>query len=1545
MDSHSRSASPREPARPLHRPPSPPSSPQSGFDNRAYQHDESDPNHNDSFTSNGPQQNHQNGHSKEPNGDTKTLEAVNLELINLTPKNGSKKKDVEVDMNATNPYDEYFVPVNEHRKYMRGEKLYVTADKRGEKGGCKRPLCWTLLALVVVAIVALIVLAATGILFTNSPTPLEQYNASVSSARAFGGITSDHSHDHDHDHDHSHHHHDHSGHDHHHEQEQSTPPQDGTGAQNDEAKLPMTSEEKSDASMYVPRTLEGTLKIDNEIFTADLEDTESEKYIDFTTNFSDALKHALFDRNTINGDNEIIVEVIQIRNGSLIVTYRIHWIPKYNAEPAEDLMTVDTLKTNLNNYLNENNRMISVYHVADEELPTTQVLDLCKINNYDCEHKCEFDDSILDFTCVCPHGQIVDIGAPKRCMPLRENSKPINPEITSEKESNILNSNSNESTMKTSSEEKAKTETTRSGNEESMFDWTEPRHFTPETTTETEPDLNFSHIFGPETPKPEPEPSAEPEVIPIPEPTATPKSNYESDTITGPEPEPTAEPQAEPAPEPTSEPKPEPEAEPEPTAEPKPEPEPEPTAEPKPEPEPAPEPTAQSNSESEPAPEPTAEPIPELVPAPEPTAEPKPEPEPTAEPNPEPEPTTVSNTESQPKEIPIEPSRSIELQLDDKTTNEQGSSKESKDVTTANPDTVTMMSPKETLVLGYEQETKQDEPKEPNTTIKPTYDQPTFDLESIIALQTTAEPEPNQSYLEIKPLPKNDNDDKEIESMVTTTTKTSVSELHMISEPSYEPKPEIISIMTENGQRMNFTSIDPTNYTTIENDWLEADDDKNVETTQNGQMGSEMVNEGNSDNVNKTEQRSSKKFEDFAFETTTDNFNGNSNEDITFDLLKKNNEKPYVLTTIEPTIQKTEDLSDKATSKINNIETTTFINIFTNKMNGQNESEVKEIPLESSKEIADLNKADFMSDQTVTTLSNESSMNKQFEQIEQGENIAGTNNTTNGLSNVVPTMKDMPDESTNVNHDITDDMVYNRPPEIVKKEENENKEVTESKEVEESNETTPDSDWLTETVTEVNYEDVMNTSDKHETTAAPAAKEDEIMDHVVSKDDIEPDYANMESKNSKMSDKEEPLFGMSDDYYNEDPRVKRINIDKENSKTSTQENITEPDGQPELFMENNATFNNALETTTIGQYIYKVLAQSTSETTVDNPVISSQPPVAAPVWEDHDVNEDLSIQQNMSNHQIDNMNIASTVVPLTTIFTNVNKFSEDSTGMSELVTHNATQVNNLNVTIYEISGHSGNQSFVSSKPTNSPSTEFVDHETEMNPFLPEVENNKSLVKKLQEGHDLEPTNLNETQNENVEEHNLPSSTDIVTVDSKQTAESNETNISNTTLTFTPETKPEATTTEIIDDDFLFNQLYTNSHEDKPEFTTEINNVVTSSNSYSDKSATDTNENKEVLPISTFLLDTDDLDTTKKPSILAENDLSPSTNDQLTSYPIKANDSEFLSVVPIEQEKYPLKENYNSENNQELNIISDSPKKSDRRTIDANNLDSDINNVA
>jgi hypothetical protein len=61
------------------------------------------------------------------------LEAVNLELININSNNNNMKKssngksndlpmkkDGDVEMGKKDEsYDEYFVPVNEHRKYMR----------------------------------------------------------------------------------------------------------------------------------------------------------------------------------------------------------------------------------------------------------------------------------------------------------------------------------------------------------------------------------------------------------------------------------------------------------------------------------------------------------------------------------------------------------------------------------------------------------------------------------------------------------------------------------------------------------------------------------------------------------------------------------------------------------------------------------------------------------------------------------------------------------------------------------------------------------------------------------------------------------------------------------------------------------------------------------------------------------------------------------------------------------------------------------------------------------------------------------------------------------------------------------------------------------------------------------------------------------------------------------------------------------------------------------------------------------------------------------
>lgn len=114
---------------------SPKSQKKSGVDNPAFQDDKDVPK--STFDDKKPYNNGDLNSSatlglKSPTkGDDDMTEAVNLELINMKPvlndsngvhENGTNnsipvKKETEVDLG--DPYDEYFVPVNEHRKYMR----------------------------------------------------------------------------------------------------------------------------------------------------------------------------------------------------------------------------------------------------------------------------------------------------------------------------------------------------------------------------------------------------------------------------------------------------------------------------------------------------------------------------------------------------------------------------------------------------------------------------------------------------------------------------------------------------------------------------------------------------------------------------------------------------------------------------------------------------------------------------------------------------------------------------------------------------------------------------------------------------------------------------------------------------------------------------------------------------------------------------------------------------------------------------------------------------------------------------------------------------------------------------------------------------------------------------------------------------------------------------------------------------------------------------------------------------------------------------------
>ncbi|XP_041973614.1 putative uncharacterized protein DDB_G0290989 isoform X2 [Aricia agestis] len=1518
MDSHSRSASPRDAPRPQHRPPSPPASPTSltppaGYDNRAYQPDD---NHNASFASNG------NGHAKEPNGDTKTLEAVNLELINMTPKNG-KKKDVEVDMNATNPYDEYFVPVNEHKKYMRGEKLYLTADKRGEKGGCKRPLCWTLLGLVVIAIVALIVLAATGVLFASTPKTLEQYNASLSSARAFGGLLHDHEHDHS-DHDHSAHDHDHSAHDHSdhdHENDTNDLPHDGQEAttemaQNDmgtdhqnEHDHPVMNDESGD--MYVPRTLEGELTIDNKDFVPALEDPDSEGYREFAENFKEALKNSLFDRNMLeNGSDDVSIEIVQIRNGSVIVTYRVHWKPKRNEGTSEDLLTAETLKANLDNYLEQNSRMISVYHIAEDKTPTKPVIDLCKINNNGCEHICEFDESTLEFICLCPRGQIQDPNSPKLCVPLLEEN-PTMPEDHDHDHQLHLHESAPkaepepEPTSEPNSEPKAEPE---------PEPVSEPK---PETKVEVEP------ISEPKPePNPEPEPTSEPEPEPksepSPEPTSEPETEPKAEPV--PEPEPEPEPKAEPEPEPTSEPEPEPKVEPEPIPEQKIEPEMEPTSEPKSEPEPTAEPEAETQSEpktSEPKAEPGIETLTQIIKTEsemksflETTPEPEPKPEteskieletkPALEMSPEP--TTTSKSSQEPEVILSEqtpmpetilyslnkPETSSEKQ--ENSSNENMSNQEHSMSEIADKmmeiSTIQNTSSESNDSLKFDQniklvsDTSKTEENLLPVTVIPTYYTESSSASSKKIVDGTMENPESRSKTIQEPIFNLDHMNSEeyttMEAIINQNDESSNKNMFSVKEvlpnneyQSGETKEVVTSQPSEiehqmatehsniknNSENANIFES-PLDQESDENDWLQNDKEI-VELPNNEGNKKEDMEMKNMQSSQEKEQRASKSFNSFESEVTTEDAQNNiDDENITLDYVKKIYSSLGHDFNSESNVEKEitgSSLPTNHNAMMTNDENKNMMPIeeTENDVTDKNDSTIED---EEPNPTTESSKFKFISTYQPATMSSPKDNTRDETHIDKTD--LNPENTTENNMNVADENKMITDEKTsdtqrsadasterefnNVNI-LSDDSSQISSKIFTNIMQNSNFES-----MKDITETSTDSDWLSQPATEANDNIMINKMESSEVKEEENPVNLQEMMNSEIKNDFEPDYlSNFETKSKELNNQDESISGMTNEYEDNKSKEGILSQKHQEDRSLAHE------------MKDQNTDSN-VEMTTVINYIYR---QSEKNKLMENLNHEQGIIYATPVSSTDEI-----FPNAMYNETQENVN--------------------DSNGNTD-----------LRVNVYELSSHNDSQSS-GRRVVNHHSTEYEDHETEMNPFLPDIENNKVLVKKLQEGNDIELVNVNETQNENVDDHNAHGVLN--------TTQSSEANIKYNINSNSQESHSTSDS---------FNEF--SGMQDGGHATQTMNSNASPVSSFED--TTESREylqykgSRELPETPTFLLDTDDLDSRT----------AKSHSSNILNY----NDNESLRVVPIEGDESQFSKE-NLQNN--LNDISDSRKKSDRR---------------
>ncbi|KAK9496801.1 hypothetical protein O3M35_012994 [Rhynocoris fuscipes] len=313
------------------------------------------------------------GDAKTPtSNDVKDVaEAVNLELVNMQPFNNGipvKKESTELDIG--DPYDEYFVPVNQHKKYMRGEKLYVTQDKRRSLGGGKRKCCWGLLSVIVLGIIVAILIGVLLSQDSNSPVESRTFNSDVKGAGLAGSL--------------------------------STPRPKST-------QQPTRTTTADTSEKYLQRVIEGELTIDNMEFTPDLANQNSSEFITLATSLEEELKRALFDRQMLlYGSSDITVKVLEFKSGSVVVIYRVGWQFKPGIHGSPDPLTKETMKTRLQEHLRNNDGFLYNYRMPISSLKSTKIMDNCEMNNNNCSHTCTFNFTILQFKCSCPPDYILD---------------------------------------------------------------------------------------------------------------------------------------------------------------------------------------------------------------------------------------------------------------------------------------------------------------------------------------------------------------------------------------------------------------------------------------------------------------------------------------------------------------------------------------------------------------------------------------------------------------------------------------------------------------------------------------------------------------------------------------------------------------------------------------------------------------------------------------------------------------------------------------------------------------------------------------------------------------------------------------------------------------------------------------------------------------------------------------------------------------------------------------------------------------------------------
>ncbi|GFQ92184.1 transmembrane protease serine 6 [Trichonephila clavata] len=300
---------------------------------------------------------------------------------------------VSEKINGTNKSsgDDVSLPVNNHRKCLRGEKLYFTSDEnRGTCPSWKRMLICGSIIIVVSIVVLICAFAATGIIYSKN-TKFESGHSlpsvdSIAHAGPSWPRTSSSKVP----------------------QKSLHPAEDSFPNVTSQAtyevldtvtrvpptvslKVPLLND-SSHSQTIVPNALVGEFTIIDENFTYDLNDNTSRGYMVLANNLETELRR-IFTENKAQFDT---IKILSFKPGSIKVKFVVIWNSDkgiINSDKAIEILTAD-LKQKNNSFYNFFTVDINSIHFID-------VFDECKIQKGGCSYACSWNYDTLSKTCTC----------------------------------------------------------------------------------------------------------------------------------------------------------------------------------------------------------------------------------------------------------------------------------------------------------------------------------------------------------------------------------------------------------------------------------------------------------------------------------------------------------------------------------------------------------------------------------------------------------------------------------------------------------------------------------------------------------------------------------------------------------------------------------------------------------------------------------------------------------------------------------------------------------------------------------------------------------------------------------------------------------------------------------------------------------------------------------------------------------------------------------------------------------------------------------------